>query len=70
MPHLNEFSTWSITAGCVQSRLSMWDDAGQEFFVLLPRTQGRAWREEKARAGEMIEEAMAAGCNPGRVFYA
>lgn len=58
------FSTWLDAEA---ARLSMVDDRGQEYYALVPATEGRRWREDRDAALERIEAAMAAREPPGEV---
>lgn len=59
---------YSILGGGPAVRLSMVDARGGEFFarVMKPKS-GRAWREKRLRALEMVAAAIADGCDPGEV---
>lgn len=49
-------------------RLSVADERGGEFFVLMPcPSQGKSLREAKRAALENIHEAIAIGLDPGEV---
>jgi len=49
-------------------RLSVADDHGREFFMLVPRpTGGRAWRDERDEMLQAIEAAIERGDEPGEV---
>jgi hypothetical protein len=63
----SEFRMYSPTYDAVMSRISMTDDSGGEFFMLVPATSGKSYRKAKTEALEMIQEAMAQGCQPGEV---
>jgi len=45
----------------------MFDHAGQEYFMVIPMPEGRAYRQKRAEALELIEEAMRLGLDPGEV---
>lgn len=64
-----EFTTWSPTLGCEATRISTADSLGQEYFAILPRTEGRAWREARQQAVEALAEAMERGLTPGEVRW-
>lgn len=61
-----EFRYWSVVEGCLASRLSMCDDRGGEYFVIVPVPQ-RGWREVRDKAIAEIEQAMDDGAEPGEV---
>lgn len=62
-----EFRAYSPLYDAVMARISMTDDRGQEFYALIPAVSGKPYRTAKAEAIEMIQEAMADGCQPGEV---
>lgn len=62
-----EFRFWSVVLGCHAVRLSMFDHAGQEYFMVIPFPEGRTYRQKRAEALELIEEAMRLGLDPGEV---
>jgi hypothetical protein len=61
-----EFPHWNAILGCKAVRLSVADERGQEFFMLVPKPD-REWREEKAKLLDLIAEAIESGCQPGEV---
>ena len=62
-----EYFFWSIGLGADAVRLSIHDEHGQEFFMVMEAKTGKAGREAKAAALEAIHEAMRQGCHPGEV---
>lgn len=48
-------------------RLSVADERGGEFYMILPRENGRKWRERRDEALGIISEAMSLGLEPGEV---
>lgn len=63
----SEFTHWNIALGCKATRLSVADEQGSEYFMLVPRPQ-RGWAEEKAKLLDYIAEAIEGGCAPGEVI--
>lgn len=53
--------------GCDAVRLSMVDAHGGEFWRVIPRESGAAYREARDAALDEIEDAIAAGVEPGEV---
>jgi len=45
----------------------MVDERNSEFFTIIPVRGYRVYREERDRALDMIDEAIAAGAEPGHV---
>lgn len=66
---VSEFTQWSPTLGVEATRLSLTDDLGQEYFAILPREEGRAWRLKRAEALEKIGLAIDMGLKPGEVRW-
>ncbi len=62
-----EFRQYSAIHDCEMVRLSVADERGSEFWMLIPGAVGKSWRERKAEALDNIEAAMAQGCEPGEV---
>ena len=63
----SEFKYWSPELGGYASRVSLWDDHGGEFFMLLACDNTRSYREARETAVEAIATAIAQGCEPGMV---
>jgi hypothetical protein len=63
----SEFRHWSPVMGCAAVRLSMADDRGAEFFMMLPVKGDRPYRERRDEALATIMEAIRLGCEPGEV---
>lgn len=59
-----EYRFWSPMLGCDAVRLSMYDDHGGEFFMILKDEQ---WRETRERGVRLIRQAIDAGLRPGEV---
>ena len=49
--------------------MSMFDNNGSEFFIMLPTKEGKAWREEKHKAVLMIADAIDEGVLPGEISW-
>lgn len=62
----SEMRHWNVILGCNAVRLSVADERGAEYFMIVPRPR-TGWREEKARLLDLIGEAIEAGCAPGEV---
>lgn len=63
-----EFRSYSPVLDTEVIRLSVADERGGEFFVVLPcPSQGRSLRKAKLAALENIHEAIAIGLEPGEV---
>lgn len=62
----SEFQFYSPVLDDNLVRLSMADDHGREFYVVL--REGKAYRERRRAALEDIGEAIEAGLQPGRVL--
>lgn len=59
---------WSPMLGCDAVRLSMVDDRGGEFFKIIPvDAPGQPYRTARDAALDAIENAIAAGAQPGEV---
>lgn len=68
MMRITEHRSWSPVAGCDIVRVSAFDGAGQEYYVIVEERSGAAWRTARQDAVEMIYAAMTQGCDPGRVL--
>lgn len=62
-----EFRGYSVLHDCEMVRLSVADRHGREFFMRLPASTGRPWRDRRAQALDDIETAIAQGLDPGEV---
>lgn len=58
---------YSTLTDCEMVRISATDKHHREFYALVPRDQGRRWRERRDEALENIEAAISQGCEPGEV---
>ena len=61
------FEGYSAIHDCVMVRVSVADQHGDEFYQMVPRDEGRRWRQRLNEALENIETAIAQGCQPGEV---
>jgi len=61
-----EHRFWSITHGQKVARLSIADEHGQEFFMIVP-TPDRGWADERADLLQTIATAIEMGLAPGEV---
>lgn len=64
-----EFRAYSPTYGCEVSRFSMFDKNGAEFFIMLPTSAGKKWRETRTKAVEAIADAISRGDEPGEIKF-
>ncbi len=62
----SERKRFSVVAGGEIARISMFNERGHEYFRIVP-IEAPGYRERVATALELIEEAMAQGCDPGQV---
>lgn len=62
-----EFRFYSAALDGEAARLSLTDARGQEFYTIIPATEGRRWREDREAALTMVEDAITAGDPPGEV---
>lgn len=67
MSGYSEWRFWSPTLGCQASRISMFDEHGAEYFMILPRDDTKAYHEARLTAVEAIATAMAMKLDPGEV---
>lgn len=67
MSAYHEFTFWSPWLDCEAVRVSMANASGQEFYRIIPRENGKRWRERRTEALDIIETAIAQGCEPGEV---
>lgn len=70
MSGYSEYRHWSVMLGCDASRLSMFDEHGGEFFMLIPAEDARSYRVARETALDAIATAIAMGCQPGEVRVA
>jgi hypothetical protein len=61
------YNYWSPILGTNACRLSMRDARGSEFFAIVPRVDGRAWKDICIAALTAIQEAIDEGREPGPV---
>jgi aminoglycoside phosphotransferase len=67
-----EFKAWSIVHGMRVARISVFDQAGREFCMIISAedgvdAQGLRYRARRENALDCIEEAMRAGLQPGEI---
>ena len=62
-----EIRSYSPQFDCTVARISIPDDNGQEFFMLVPQRVARQRRAERHAALVLIEEAIDAKLPPGEV---
>ena len=67
MSGYREYRFYSPEFDCEAARLSMVDEHNSEFFTIIPVRGYRVYREARDRALDMIDEAIAAGAEPGEV---
>lgn len=67
--YVTEFDFWSPILGSDATRISMANDEGLEYFAIVRRLEGRAWRELKAKAVAALTDAMDAGVAPGEIRW-
>lgn len=59
---------WSVMHDCDTVRVSMWDDHGREYFVMIVDNEGyKQLRANRENAIDSILDAHAAGADPGEV---
>ena len=62
-----EYRYWDVNLDSYAARVSMADDRGSEFYMIVPKSNPKTFRREVSRAVEAIAMAIEQGCNPGRV---
>lgn len=62
-----ELKYWSIVRGGNEARVSVVDERGDEYYALIDADGGKAYRERRALALDILEEALAHGELPGEV---
>lgn len=65
--HYREFRFWSPLMGQEAARISMVDDRCGEFFMIIPASGGREYREARNAAIDAISTAIDIGLSPGEV---
>jgi hypothetical protein len=60
-----QYNYWSPILGTNACRLSMRDARGSEFFAIVPRVDGKAWKDIRIATLTMIQEAIDSGNDPG-----
>jgi hypothetical protein len=67
MPRLRyyEFTTYSPVLDCEVARISLYDERGGEFFMIVPT--GRGYRAARSKALAVMCEAIDDGVDPGEV---
>lgn len=63
----SEFFHYSVIHDKDMVRLSLFDERGREFFMMVPAHEGKSYRERRTEALETIQSAMAAHLEPGQV---
>lgn len=67
MAGFREFAFYSPFLDSEAVRLSVYDQRGSEFFMIVPMEDGKAWRKRRDEALGIIGEAIDAGLQPGEV---
>ena len=67
-----EFKVWSIVDGMRVARISVFDQAGREFCMIISAedgvdARGLRYRARRENALDCIEEAMRTGLQPGEI---
>lgn len=65
----SEHHYWSIFHDANVARISVPNERGGEFFVIV-KTDGKGYRARRQAAVELCLEAIEAGCDPGEVRLA
>lgn len=68
MTTYSEFRFYSPLLDSEAARISVADEQGQEYFVVIPaEVSGKAYRAARDEALDLIEHAMLVGLEPGEV---
>lgn len=62
-----ELKYWSIVRGGNEARISVVDKRGDEYYALIDADGGKAYRERRAMALDILDEALSRGDYPGEV---
>ena len=62
-----EYRYWDVNLDSYAARVSMADDRGMEFYMIVPKENPKRFRSAIAEAVEAIDMAIEQGCAPGRV---
>lgn len=65
--HVHEYRFWSPVLGEDAVRVSMFDDRGGEFFMVVPDRGSREYRLARFEAAEALDQAINEGLEPGEV---
>jgi len=65
--HVHEHHFWSPVLGEDAVRVSMFDDRGGEFFMVVADRGAREYRQARLDAAEAIDQAIREGLEPGEV---
>lgn len=66
---VREMSYWSPILGCDVVRVSMANERGEEYYAVLPRLEGAAWRDRKREACEVLHQAIEDELRPGEIRW-
>lgn len=64
---VHEHHFWSPLLGEDAVRVSMFDDRGGEFYMVVADRGAREYRQARLDAAEAIDQAIRQGCEPGEV---
>lgn len=67
MSGYSAYRFWSPLLGADAVRFSMVGERNAEYFAIVPGGEGRVYRENRDRALDAIEDAIARGDEPGEV---
>jgi hypothetical protein len=62
-----EYVFWSPVTGDYAARISMFNDRGYEFYTIIQKLDGKAYRKNRSEALDMLEEAIQSGAEPGEI---
>jgi hypothetical protein len=64
---ISEFFYWSPVLGADAARISMANEDGAEYFVIIEKVDGVQWRNDKQEAIEALQRAIDEEREPGEV---
>lgn len=65
----SEYHSWNVVFGGEAVRISVANERGEEFYCLLPFSEGREFRALRKKALDVLGEAIESGMQAGEIRW-